>query len=548
VRYEFRLDRDGNPLGIVTLTGSKAKNDRGPVWLVPSIVRTVAVNPILLVDTAEYALGWGRPDKAARYHAAFVTLVNACAAATDDADVHAIATYLARPETERLPMPDDFDPTQTVAFSVEGRFPAEVATVRAFWSARTDRSARGGEGDVAQCLVCGVVGAVVDRLPQPIKGIPGGQPSGVALTSANTNAFESYGLTANYVAPMCRECADLVCKALNTLVADEQSRLYLRPLVYVYWTRGTTEFNPFTMLSQAAPEDVRALVDAVRTARPGALALDSTAFHCLALTGNGGRLVVRDWLDTTVGNAHANLTRYFQLQRLAPPDGRAERFVGLYALSRAPELADTEPPAETARALLRVALHGGPLPAALLSRTLRRLRAAQGLTFPQAVLIKMTLASWRGEGEEDWMIALDESNTQPAYLCGRLLAVLDAIQRAALGERNATIVDRFFGAASTAPISVFGRLVRGAQPHLGKLRRDRPNVAFALETRMQNIVSQLGTFPRTLTLRDQGLFVLGYYHQRAADTRARIERAEARRAETDTQPNDETETIDTPAA
>lgn len=75
------------------------------------------------------------------------------------------------------------------------------------------------------------------------------------------------------------------------------------------------------------------------------------------------------------------------------------------------------------------------------------------------------------EGE---LVRLDPANRDQAYLCGRLLAVLEATQRAALGDVNATIVDRYFGTASSAPASVFGRLLRGAQPHLGKLRRDRP--------------------------------------------------------------------------
>lgn len=132
------------------------------------------------------------------------------------------------------------------------------------------------------------------------------------------------------------------------------------------------------------------------------------------------------------------------------------------------------------------------------------------------------------------MTQLDSANTSPAYLCGRLLAVLEDIQRAAIPGAKATIVDRFFGTASSAPASVFGRLMRGAQPHLGKLERDNPNAYRALQRRMEEVSSSIQSFPRTLTLEEQGLFSLGYYHQRAharAEAKAAAERKRAGQTE-----------------
>ena len=132
------------------------------------------------------------------------------------------------------------------------------------------------------------------------------------------------------------------------------------------------------------------------------------------------------------------------------------------------------------------------------------------------------------------MVQLDPTNANPAYLCGRLLAVLEGIQRAAIPGAKATIVDRFFGTASSAPASVFGRLMRGAQPHLSKLERDNPNAYRALQRRMEEVTTGLDSFPRTLTLEEQGLFSLGYYHQRAhdrAEAKAASERRKAGAAE-----------------
>jgi CRISPR-associated protein Csd1 len=126
------------------------------------------------------------------------------------------------------------------------------------------------------------------------------------------------------------------------------------------------------------------------------------------------------------------------------------------------------------------------------------------------------------------MVDLDLENPNPAYRCGRLLAVLAEIQRNAIGK--AAIVDRFYGTASSAPVAVFGRLVRGAQPHLSKLERDRPGVARALQGRLEEVMVGITTFPNILTLEEQGLFALGFYHQRAYDRAQMIERAARKRA------------------
>lgn len=127
------------------------------------------------------------------------------------------------------------------------------------------------------------------------------------------------------------------------------------------------------------------------------------------------------------------------------------------------------------------------------------------------------------------MAELDQTNVQPAYLCGRLLAVLDRIQGLAIKGANTGIVDKFYGSASSAPASVFGTLMHGAQAHMGKLKRDMPGAHHRLEEQLEAIALPLREFPKTLTLEEQGLFALGFYHQRAADRLAAKERSEARK-------------------
>ena len=116
------------------------------------------------------------------------------------------------------------------------------------------------------------------------------------------------------------------------------------------------------------------------------------------------------------------------------------------------------------------------------------------------------------------MVALESEHPDPAYHCGRLLAVIERIQYHALGQVNASVVDRYYGAASSTPAVVFGRLLRGAQPHLAKLDGGRRG---GLQNSVMEVCDQIAQFPKTLTLEQQALFSLGYYHQKAHD-RARL--------------------------
>jgi CRISPR-associated protein Csd1 len=112
-------------------------------------------------------------------------------------------------------------------------------------------------------------------------------------------------------------------------------------------------------------------------------------------------------------------------------------------------------------------------------------------------------------------VSLDKDFPDPAYQLGRLFAAVETAQRMALGRVNATIRDRYFGAASATPASVFPLLLRGAQHHLGKLRKDRKGGW--LEREIEEITDHLRPeLPRSLAMERQGRFVIGYYHQRKA--------------------------------
>ncbi len=531
VRYIIELDGRGRPLSPAptdTADPTSRTAKRGSPRKVPQVTRSVAITPLLLADKADYTLGIGgenaKPERVQACQRAYRDLVERCAAATGEPEVRAVAAFLADDPAARLELPADYDPGALITFSVDGVFPADLPAVRAFWAAEHDPAAR--EATVMQCIVCGQERPVLDRLQGKIKGVPGGQTAGTAIISANAQAFESYGLEASLVAPTCADCGERFTKALNQLLADRSSHFTVGGAAFVFWTRRPIDTDFFAPLNQPDPEQVRALIASVRGGR--APEVDDTAFYATLLSGSGGRAVVRDWIDTTVGEVKASLARWFLGQQIVDEYGAPAAPLSVYRLAVATVYESKDLPAATPRALLRAALTGAPLPAGLLYQAVRRNRAEQNVSRPRAALIKLVLQRAAPAEQEDTMAQLDLQNPDPAYRYGRLLAVLAEIQDAAIGK--AAIVDRFYGTASSAPASVFGRLLRGAQPHLAKLERDKRWLYLILEQRLEEILSGIDGFQNTLTLEQQGLFALGFYHQRAHGRALMKAAAERRRA------------------
>lgn len=532
VRWFVDLDPDGAFLQLTPRGGDTKANRRGEPLMVPNVVRAAGIKPKLLVDNGEYVLGVGRSgakaDKVAERHRRFVELVRSCAEKTAEPTVEAVVAFLAGWSPVEMEMPDGFDPADNLAFRVGGIIPTDFARVQAFWASES-----GGENSpVMTCLVTGEMGPVAQRMPVKVKGLTGigGQAAGTSLVSANAGAFESYGLENSLTSPISRDAGERFGKALNHLLAGEKSRIYIGPTAYVFWTREGSGFDLASFMRQPDPEAVRRLLDAPRTGRKQA-GVRPDDFYVLALSASGGRAVVRDWLETTVPRAEENLRRWFAAQRIVNARGEPSDPMGVYPLAAsAYRDANKEMVPAAPAALIRAALTGGRLPEDILARAVRRTRADGDVTRPRAALMKLVLGYGGEEIMAEKLERLNREEKDPAYNCGRLLAQLEDLQRAAIPGVKATIVDRYYGAASSTPASVFGTLMRGHTAHIGKVRKERPGVGAAIQDRIGEIAENIGPrFPNTLTMREQAVFALGYYHQRAqnrADARAAREARE----------------------
>lgn len=547
VSWFIDLDVDGSLIGFIPL-GGESKAKKGKEIIAPYIKRAgIKPNPQLLVDNGEYILGIVRakssPDRAIKCHESFKSLMILCRETTGEENLTAVNIFLSKWNPSDLQLiPNGFSPEDNLTFRVNniilGDAALSIKSIEKFWEKHTSKSSDDLEDSSTQmlCLVTGELSSVVRRMPESIRGLIGGQPSGTELVSANKKPFTSYGLENSLTSPISRSAAEKFAKALNHLLADKQHRLYIGSTAYVFWTKEKTEFDPIGFLDKPEPEAVKNLLESPLSASQ-MHGVESQDFYALSLSASMARSVVRDWLETTISNVEGHLRAWFSNQRIVNNDGEIGKPLSIYTLAasiyRDPikEMQATIP-----TALIRHALHGNRLSDDLLIKLVNRNRAEQDITYPRAVFIKLILISRK---EKNGMSDMESLNLNPqlerqeksAYHCGRLLAELEAIQRSALGNINASLVDRYYGAASSTPAKAFAPLMRGVQTHLGKLRKNAPGINKLREEQLEEIMSHFtdGKFPNTLNVGHQAIFALGYYHQRAAN-RAAMNAAKAAKA------------------
>jgi CRISPR-associated protein Csd1 len=303
------------------------------------------------------------------------------------------------------------------------------------------------------------------------------------------------------------------------------------------------------LVERADPEHVKKLLSFDPRQSP-----DENRFYMVAVSGNGGRLRVHHWADLALTHVKQNLKNWHEQLRVEFPwdePAPVRLWQLLYALDR-----EGKPDDHTVLALLRRALEGLPLGYSVLSTALTGLRHPGGkdtkekagdkksdpmsltrLRVPMG-LIRMCINDLcrQQEGAKEMSEGLDPGCTIPAYICGRLMAEFENLQRSSSeGDVNSSVLDRYFALASTYPSVAFPKIESLGQKHLRKLRRDNPPAAYAIDSRLQELHSLLqpspgGAYPGKLGLEGQGLFSLGYYHQKARSRSQAQDRKQANAA------------------
>jgi CRISPR-associated protein Csd1 len=241
-------------------------------------------------------------------------------------------------------------------------------------------------------------------------------------------------------------------------------------------------------------------------------------FHVVGLAPNAARLSVRYWLTDTIDAFAERLARHYEDLRIEPEPlgwGIAPSVGRVLVRTAALQQKFENIPPLLAGEVTRAVLEGRPYPRSWLAAAIVRLRAGDGPRSGwHAAAIKACL-NRNLDDKEKLPVALDPAREDRAYQLGRLFAVLEAAQYAALGRVNAPIGDRYYASASATPARVFGTLLRGLKNHVADARKR--GQGRWIEAKVAAIVAKLPPeLPRTLSLEEQGRFAIGYYHERAA--------------------------------
>ena len=378
------------------------------------------------------------------------------------------------------------------------------------------------------CLVSGKRG-VVAKLHPAVKGVQGTNTTGGNIVSFNFPSACSFGKTQGANAPIGEEAAFKYATALNSLLGkDSRQKISVGDATAVFWSEKNSvledEFldlfgepakdNPDKDNPDKGVDAVERLLTSVKT---GAFSPteETTRFYVLGLAPNSARISVRFWHIGTVAEMERRFADWFEDLRVAHGVNDKEHLsLSILLLSIARYNKDKQKwkeniPSNLAGAIMRSILSGSPLPDTLLNAVLVRIKAEREISYPRAKLLKAYLN--RKSKERKITVSLDKENTDVAYCLGRLFATLEKIQEEANPGINATIRDKFYASASSAPNTVFGNLMRLKNHHLAKLPQGR---TIYFEKLLGEVISKFASFPAHLSLDEQGMFAIGYYHQR----------------------------------
>ena len=546
ISYAIVLSPEGSLSDVLDLRDTSDRAPRPRRLEVPRAVkRTGQPAPNFLWDKTSFVLGAGTNEfsRVLRDHEAFKDFHERLLASSSDEGAQALLRFLNGWRVEKY---DDLPHAQemldtNIVFSLEDemQFLHERIPVKQTWSDHLAAQ----QGASGLCLVTGELTSIA-RLHPSVKGVAGAQGSGASIVSFDKDAFKSFGKERGANAPVSERAAFAYTTSLNTLLErGSRQRIRIGDATTLFWAdtsgneaRASAAEGLFSMLLDPPTDEqeaarVRVKLSAVEQGRPLAevepeLDGEDTRFFVLGLAPNAARLSIRFWYEDSIGAISRRIGEHWRDLHLEPTPWRtppsARRLLYETAVQRK---AENIPPT-LGGALMYAILTGRSYPRFLMAAIIMRIRADSNLSdvsdgrrasILRACLVR-NLRIRKQMLKEDYLVSLDENSNSIAYNLGRLFAAY-AYAEKSFAPRNATIRDKYMGAASATPRRVFPVLMRGYEHNrAGLAKGDSRNRGSGVraDQAVGKIIDRLpgeDQLPASLPLEDQARFFIGYYHQ-----------------------------------
>lgn len=545
VSYRIRIDDNGRTTGVIPYVVGEGKEQRRFVKrIVPEHAsRTSGIQPFFLCDNGCYLFGLGKTRGEEKFSASAALHKKVLAESNNPAARAVLAFFDRGPQAYELSSDDAGVIASTfvvLEYAPENKLIHEMPDIARLWDLYRAATAN-ADATKGQCAITGEHGSIARLYPQ-VTGFPGAQSAGASLVSFNCSAFESYGKRGTYNASISETAAFKSGTALRYLSKDDSHRVSIGDSLFICWTDGPI-LRPTGVITAllgfkqerngSRAEDARALdqvrgdLQSIRQGYAPMPSVPSTKFYMVGVAPNAARLSIRYFKVESYGKLAENLIQY--LNDIEMVDVKPTSLKSLLRQT-APLGEGAAIPSTLLHGCFDAMLGGSLFPRALQASVLTRMRADHASRNrwdmgQRAALLKGCLNRQirknGAAGEKEYTVSLDRENANQGYVLGRLFAVIERAQRAALGDGvNATVRDKYIGAASTTPARVFPRLLANCQNHLSKIEKmpGKRGMAVGIQKDLDEIVGKLngndGLFPRTLGMNDQGAFFIGYYQQR----------------------------------
>jgi len=547
VSFALNLSENGELLGVIplrtaTVRGKKTVEVPQQMEVPEQEKKTVGIKANFLCENSGYVLGVdnkGKPERSKQCFEEFKKLHHNVLDGLDCVEAKAVLSFLDHWQPDFIvdcdaikDYLDELIGGANIVFSIAGRgFAHENAKIRQAWEqyrrSKTDSIKK-------QCLITGKIEPIA-RLHPSIKGVKGSQSMGASIVSFNAKAYESYGHDdqQGLNAPVSEYATFAYTTVLNHLLSDSRHKQFFGDTTVVYWAKSPKpiyrdifaySLNPEDQTDEAsADRGTEAIIGTIFKKLAGGNPIgdfkdyfnENTRFYILGLSPNAARLSVRFFLENSFGNILGKVMQHYKDLEIERKQDDFE-FLPLWRL-----LMETVPSKSREKvsspllsgSVLRSIFTGAPYPEALYNSIMVRIRAEREINREKAAIIKACLLrKHRKKYKEELTVSLNEQSQNRAYVLGRLFAVLEKAQQDANQGIKSTIKDRYFTSACATPASVFPVLLRLSKHHT--LKSEYGSIS---ERRICDLMDKLDVennpFPAHLSLDDQGIFILGYYHQ-----------------------------------